>query len=583
MEKAEVKKALPGYNTITSLFEIVYKHPILTAVWACMLCMTMHSSQVTVLGLLCPAVVITALGIMAAVCYYGRHRDKDGKRFGIIIAVSSAAAAAIFCFLVGIRGSYAITVMDCGLAAVGAVFLILAATGRLNTKNVILLLFAAGFIMRLSYILTLNIYSIQHDVGSFNFENPGNGTLRGHAGYIQYLYTYGHLPSFDVRKVDQYYHPPLHHIIAALWLRVQTTLGMDIKSACENIQALTLFYSTVCFILSYKIFRRVGLKKSGLITATAVIAFCPTFYIMAGSINNDILSIAFMLGAFYNTICWYKSRRMSRMICIALCVGLGMFTKLSVWMVAPPIAFIFIYVFFTELKSFKKYLCQFAAFLGVCVPIGLFWSVRNLIRFGVPMTYIQQLSEYSGQYVGNFSLTDRLFYFGKMLFTDVSEQFVFYGGGYNEFNPIVGLFKTSAFDEGIAVRNFPMINGFSHVLFWSAVVLGLAGFVAMLYMLLRKDNPISMPVRVSIGMFYFLLLGMYYYFCFSFPQVCTMNIRYCVPVIVIGALSLGFAVFDLLRGKKLWQRITGIAICTGVGIYAMSGFMVFRIVAQSKI
>ena len=69
-------------------------------------------------------------------------------------------------------------------------------------------------------------------------------------------------------------------------------------------------------ILSYKIFRQLKLKGVALVAATAIVALCPTFYIMAGSINNDILSITFMLGAVLNTIYWYKHRKMKYIVFI---------------------------------------------------------------------------------------------------------------------------------------------------------------------------------------------------------------------------------------------------------------------------
>lgn len=85
-------------------------------------------------------------------------------------------------------------------------------------------------------------------------------------------------------------------------------LGIDYYAAGENVQILTLFYSSICMVISYKIFRQLGLKGRGLVCAVAIVAFCPTFYIMAGSVNNDILSIAFMLAAVLNTLYWYKIR-----------------------------------------------------------------------------------------------------------------------------------------------------------------------------------------------------------------------------------------------------------------------------------
>ncbi len=568
---------------LSGMFDMIYRHPILTAAWLCLCCLLINSGEISVTSLLVSSLAVAGLGIVASVYHIRTHDTPQEKRFGVIIAVAAVGFAVWFGYMVYMKQSYFLTVMDGGLAVVGAIFLVLAARGRLTTRNVILLVFAAGFIMRLSYILYMNVSTIQHDMGSFTAAGKNGALPGGHAGYINYLYQNGHLPDFDVRTVDQFYHPPLHHALAALWLKIQVLLGVHPSHIYENIQLLTLFYSSVCLILSYKIFRRLGLKDSGLIVATAVIAFCPTFYIMAGSVNNDVLSIAFILGALYNTICWYKSRKMGRILCIALCVGLGMMTKLSVWMVAPPIAMIFLYVFFNDLRNVKKYLGQFAAFLGVCVPLGLFWAVRNLVRFGVPLTYIPRLSEHSQQFVGNVPALTRLFGFSPDQFSNVAEQFTMYGGSYNEYNPLVGFFKTSVFDEAIAVKYYPMIAGFNHVLFWSAVVLGLAGFAALIYLLVKKNKKIDYPIKVFIGMFYFLMLGMYYYFCFSYPHVCTMNVRYGVPLIVVGALSLGYLAYDLLHSRKKGAMIGGWCLVGVLGVYILSGYLVYHTVALSYV
>lgn len=563
------------------LFGGLYRHPFLLTAWLCLGCLLIHSAEPSGFNILLPALGIALLGGAAALVLGEKANTREEKRFGVIVAVAALAAAVLFCYFVFMKHSFHLTVMDGGLSVVGGIFFVLAARGKLSTRNVILLLFAAGFLMRLSYILYMGTGSIQHDVGAWGLQYEDGSLNSGHAGYIEYLYQNGHLPDFDVRMVDQFYHPPLHHLFAAVWMRLLSLTGVSVESAFENIQILTLFYSSVCLILSYKIFRRIGLKDSGLILATAVVAFCPTFYIMAGSINNDILSIAFMLGGFYNALCWYKTRKLGRILCIALCVGLGMMTKLSVWMAAPPIAFIFIYVFFSDLRQFKRYLGQFAAFLGVCVPLGLFWAVRNLMMWGMPLTYVQRLPVSSAQYVGNIPVLQRLFDFSPYQFADVAEQFSMYNGGYNEFNPLVGFFKTSVFDEGIAVRRFPMIAGFNQVLFWSAVIVGLAGFAAMIYFLIKKNQKTPFPVRLAVGVFYVLVLGLYYLFCFSFPHVCTQNVRYGVPLIVLGALALGYLGYDLLHSKRRGARIGGRVLSTAVGVYAFSGFLVYQTVALS--
>lgn len=558
---------------VGAFFDSASRHPIIIAGLLCFFSTIMSTNEVNIASALPIAIVITVLGCAAAWCA-AKENDPPDIQKGIGIASASVLGAAVFMYSAFNRGTYFLIVMNGGLAACAAVFLYLLAGKKLNTKNAVLLILAAGFIMRLTYILMMSAGIVQHDV-----YGPGSG--EGHAGYIEYIYNNGHLPDFDVRTVDQFYHPPLHHIIAALWLRIQQFMGIEYLKAYENIQILTLFYSTVCLILSCKIFRKVGLDGSALIVSTAIIAFCPAFYIMSGSINNDILSITFMLGAIYNTLCWYKSRSIKRMTCIALCIGLGMMTKLSVWMAAPAIAFIFIYVFFSDLKNFKKYLIQFVVFLTVCVPLALFWSVRNLVRWGVPMTYVQRMPENSHQYVGDISDLKRIFGLEGFMFEDVAPQFNNAPGKHNDYNPIVNFFKTSVFDEGIAIWRFPAIEGYNKPLFWSAVVLGIIAFCAMFFMFFRKNKAMTRPIKLFVMILYVVIFAMYVSFCLGFPHVCTMNVRYGIPLIIIGAMSVGFLVRELITCKKIALKIAGGILCTIVAVYAFTGYMVYNIVANS--
>ncbi len=556
-------------------FQIAVRHPFITTAIISLLCFTLTTpgSNLISLTVMYAAILIAGITMLMPQFIKSKLPVKLGI-FGILIVLSVAAAFYLFhCTFQD--HSIAIVIMNAGLGITTALFLYFAITGTLTMNKIILLLFLVGFVIRLSYVIAMPTSMIQHDVYSITKRS-------GHAGYMRYLYDYGHLTKYDVRRTDQFYHPPLHHIIAALWMRLQTWLGVDIKDAFENVQLLTLFYSSACMILSYKIFKRVGLKHSGLIVSTAVIAFCPTFYFLSGSVNNDILSIAFILGAILNTLYWYRSRKVRHIIAVALCVGLGMFTKLSVWMVAPAIAFVFLYAFFSDIRHFKKYLAQFGAFLGICAPIGLFWSVRNLIRFGVPLTYVPKLSETSSQYVGDIPLTTRFFDFSFFQFEDVADQFTMYGGKYNEFNPLVGFFKTSAFDEGIATRHFPAIQGYNYFLFWAVVAAGILGFIAMIYLFVKK-NVIDRNIKIFIGLLYFVFFGCYLYFCVDFPHVCTMNVRYGVPLIVIGALSLGFLAWQMLSGKQLWKKIVGWGTCGVVTAYAIAGVFVYHIVVSSCI
>ena len=112
-----------------------------------------------------------------------------------------------------------------------------------RTGAVILCLMAAGFLLRLWYVLYTPVNVRQHDVFSFGAEEPITvfSNYR-HAEYIEYICRYLSLPEVDPRAagLSQLYHPPLHHLLAGLWLRLQLALGSGYRRAVESIQLLTL-------------------------------------------------------------------------------------------------------------------------------------------------------------------------------------------------------------------------------------------------------------------------------------------------------------------------------------------------------
>ena len=560
-------------TVLNEFFQKIVQHPFIAAAVVCILSMSLTTGEKpSVIASAVSAAVIFFLGVCAST-YIALHDIKEKRNqkiASVLLIIGAAVIAFLFCIFVPESDAMPYILLNAGLIAVMGVFVYLGLTDRLTTEKIIMLIIAAGFLVRLVYVLYTPVTSRQHDVNSF-------GSETGHAAYIKYIYDNHHLPDFDVRTKWQFYHPPLHHTISAVWLSIQTFTGIDFEYACENIQILTLFYSSICMIISYKIFHQLGLKRGGLICACAVVAFCPTFFIMAGSINNDILSITFMLGAVLNTIYWYKNPTYKNILAIALCIGLGMMTKLSVWMVAPAVAFVFIYVFFKNLKNFKKYLLQFVSFAVVCIPLGLWWSVRNLIGFGVPLTYVPRLSESSDQYIGNIPLIERLFNFNFSQFTDVGDQFTCYGGSYNEFNPLVGLFKTSVFDEMITESNYPNIAILNDILFWSAVIVGVIGFISMAAVFVSKKGIPDIPMKIFLFLIYAVIFISYYTFCIGYPHVCTQNIRYAVPLIILGAYFTGLAVQNFKCGKIIKR-----CICVCVGAYSVSSVLVYDIVAMSS-
>lgn len=459
------------------------------------------------------------------------------------------------------------------LIAVFAVFW-LKINNKLTTGNVIAIIFLLGFTLRLIYILYTPISSRQHDVGTFGYAD-------GHIGYIEHLYRNGSLTEGDVRNYDQYYHPPLHHTLEAIWLFILTKIfSVDIYKALECLQFLTMFYSCLIMIITYKILKFFKLDAGAMIAAFCVVAFHPTFLLLSGSINNDVLSIAFALGAVLSTLYWYREQTFGNIIRVALCVGLGMMTKLSVWMIAPGIAALFLTVLIKNKDRIAKLIAQMCTFGVIAFPLGLWWSVRNLLLFNVPFSYIPAGGvPGEGQYVGHYSVFDRLFNFNLSQFESVYDQFTWYGGKYFEYNPTIGLLKTAMFDED----TYFGLDFLSQALFWSGTVLAVAAFAAMIYVLFKKSNIIDRTIKVFLTMVYATIFIFYYLFCFEYPYTCTENIRYAVPLIIIGIVYLGIILkmFSHKNAGKL-QKTAKYCICTLIFIFAISSISFYFMAGTAR-
>ena len=270
-----------------------------------------------------------------------------------------------------------------------------------------------------------------HDVWRF-IAGADDGLLekfnnRRHAEYIEYIAKYLKLPDVDPSGgLSQLYHPPFHHIIAGLWLRLNMTFGMSYKSAVEGIQFLTVFYSSSCMITGYKIFREIGMSGKKLFRATALLSLFPWFFLFAGGVNNDMLSVALGFGAILTTIRWYKNSKISNLMMVAVTLGLGMFTKLSMGLLAPAIAYVFLMKFISVCKKRDNFIVTkkgekeigviymifgFGLFALVVFPLGLGWQVKNLILWEMPLTYVPSLSHTNVQYIGFHSVFERFFGF----------------------------------------------------------------------------------------------------------------------------------------------------------------------------
>ena len=494
--------------------------------------------------------------------------DVDGKIISkavVVLGILCILSAIVFDVTQSYNGT---ALVVCGMIVIVGWAIYLGINKKLTTQNIIILLFAAGFILRLDYVLYTKLAETsrirQHDVYDF-------GSGKGHAGYIEFFYENGFkLPDFDPTTKAQFYHPPLNHFLAALWMRLFTTFGASYSRAVSSIQFLPLFYSSCCMIVCERIFSKLKIEGLGKILAVSIIAFHPTMILLSGSINNDCLALLFTMLAVYYTVVWYDEPNNRNILMLALAIGLGMSTKLSAALVAIPIAAVFLMKLIAEKKKTYDYIGQYCIFGLLCIPLGMWFYVRNFIKFKVSFTYVPKLSDTSDQYLGDRSTYERLFDMSYHPFENVFLNRIATGSEYYEYNPFVSIIKTSLFGE----YKFDKVPLFlCKTLLVLNVIMILLSLAAFVYCLVKKSKYLDNTMKVLFGGYQVLMFANFVNFCFKYPHNCSMDFRYIVPTMIIGAMFIGMFV-NKLR-DDIDKKNTLRAVVTYVSIGITSIFCLF--------
>jgi hypothetical protein len=420
--------------------------------------------------------------------------------------------------------------------------------GLMDAKAFCTAILMLSFLLKLLYITYTPYYLRQHDVNLI-------GSGKGHIGYIEYFLNNGFtLFDFDPRTVNQFYHPPLHHFLAAVWMKINLICGIEYTQAVENIQILIVFYSTVMTLAVYKIIAILKVKGKALAIPFAMFALMPGLIIRAGGINNDALCAMFDTLAIWITIRWYKKPNYRDIILLALSIGLSMMSKLSGVLVAPAVAFVFIISFVRKKELRSDIIKQFAVFAAICFPVGIWWPVYNYIKYGMPLNYVWRLSENSGQYIGNYSLYDRFFDFGLYQFT---LPYVDFGTNYLEHNMFIALFKSMLFDEIKDVSGNMVLAAVLNAVLFITIAAVTAGIVLNIMMLFRKNRDSDTIIRLFLMLVTITLIISYVRFCLEYPQVCTQNFRYVIPAFVTLTVGSSVALQDIEDKKNKVSLLSG--------------------------
>ena len=209
-------------------------------------------------------IVLIMCSIIAGICVQKFHIENRSLSEIIIFACVFVVAMSIY--ILAILYSYS--------------------RNKLTIDMLVGIIVLGGFILRIIYIIYTPITIRSDDVYTINDT--------GHMGYIYTIFSTYMFPT-NPASGWEFPQPPLHHIIAALWMKLFDFWGFSLEWLCESLQFLTTIYTTLTVIIVDKLYCELSDKETGRLFTVCCVSFLPYMIVMSGDANNDALLTLFML------------------------------------------------------------------------------------------------------------------------------------------------------------------------------------------------------------------------------------------------------------------------------------------------
>lgn len=419
-----------------------------------------------------------------------------------------------------------------------------------------------GIVLRIGYFLYTGADTRVHDIGDYTVDGGGQ------AGYLLSLLETKHLPQ---NMEGQNYQQPLFYILAAISARLTGVLtgSIDVVDFVDAARVISCFAGCFSLFVARNIIKEATTDALSRCLMMMVTAMFPATIICGGALNVDTLSFLFLEYAFLYTIYWSKDHSYKNMICLGIIYGLGMMTKISMAGMAlfTGVVFWFVWHYDKKEKKTKELLSQFLTFGMISVPLGIWYSLRNYVKFGQKIGYVLELSKESELYTGRESFFSRFLSLdiGDLLQTPFAEPF-------DDYNLPVYTLKSAAFGE----YTYDLIYPVTATLLL-AVMTVLAVVVAMEGV--RRGREIFFHLRTSIDsgeaivsmaavmLFVWYILSAVFYI--KYPFGCSMDARNSLILSVFASILVG----SFANGKKnLTARTALIVLCV---LYMLSSVAFF--------
>ena len=387
-----------------------------------------------------------------------------------------------------------------------------------------------GIFLKLVYDVTAGYDISTHALGEWveiinDIPNPG------HIGVIQYYFTYHRLPNFDPSLISGYNNPPLFYVISALLLKIfHVDMGWSLGTMLHCIQCLNAVFVMVGSFAGIGMLSKFGVRGRKQVVCLLFMMFFPGFYNLGAAMDNTPLCFMFMMLSLNTALSWYRMRNRGSLIRSALFLGLGMMTKLTAFVVILPIASLFVFArFYDRRSSSEAYFKELGLYAAIALPLGLFYPLRNLIRFGTSPFYMDVEAE-AWQDVSAYSVAQRL---GPAPLSNLTHLHLT-DQTYYEYNIWAQTFKTSVVDESALNLSLKVTNALALILLAAVILFSILAVIMLVRTLFGGRLAVEHKVFIPVGLIGTLIF--YIIRCFVNPTVSAMNFRV-IPTVLIYLLA----------------------------------------------
>lgn len=427
--------------------------------------------------------------------------------------------------------------------------------------QVVTLIILMGLALRILYMLYTSCEVRSHDLWELSTDSYG------HAAYILNIMQLKQLPQSNM---VQFYQQPLFYLCGAALSGIVNGLLQcsETYHLVDATKVVSCIASCISLLVSREIFGECHLTGKGLCRGMMVVSFLPVYFLTGGRVCPDALAGMFMLLAFLYTIRWSRVQSWKNTIVLALIYGLGVMTKISCSALALVTVLVFLKFLWNAIQSEKRgmvrknmdrknmagLLLRYIVFGCISLPLGLWYGIRNYIRFDQPLLYVVELTEDNSLYTGNISLFRRIVTIDwrnllQSPYTAVRE----------DYNLPVYALKSSLFGE----FQYDVPEWTPKALLFFASLLSVFCVIALIryatgYFKGKEKGQSCNLALLAAAIFYGSILSFY----IRYPFGCSMDFRYMLflPVPIAAIL-----------GKTEWKSDT-----TGLYLdFSCIGFMVF--------